>query len=562
MIRSVALLCVLAGGCAPRISVAPAGALGRFARAAVASADARASVAAARILAEGGNAVDAAVACAFALAVVEPHSSGIGGGGFLLYYEARTGRVRALDFRERAPRRAHRDLYSRDGRVRPRLASDGHLSIAVPGMVAGLWEAHRALGRLPWRRLVQPAVRLARRGYAVSRRMAEAAAQRADLLRRFGASARMFLPLGRPPRFGERLRHPELARTLRGVAERGAPAFYDGEVADRIAAEVRRGGGLLDRADLAAYRPIWREPVRGRYRGLEVISMPPPSSGGVHLIQMLNMLEGDDLRALTPGARAHLLVEVMRRAFADRATYLGDPAFARVPLRGLLDRRYARALRAGIDLARATPSAAVRPGEPGRYESPETTHLVVVDADGNAVSLTQSLNWVFGSGVVVPGTGILLNDTMDDFVAAPGEANRFGLLQGEANAIAPGKTPLSSMTPTLVLRNGRLWLALGTNGGPAIITGVLQVLVGRLDLGLDLAAAVAAPRLHHQWMPDAVLEEPTRPLGRVRDALSRRGHVVKPGQVLLWKVQAIEVGDRGERQGVADPRGEGAAAGF
>jgi gamma-glutamyltranspeptidase/glutathione hydrolase len=545
---------------APRVTLVPAGRLGRFARAAVATANPLASEAAARVLAEGGNAADAAIAAAFVLGVAEPQSSGIGGGGFLLYFEARTGAVRALDYRERAPRRAHRRMFRRRGRMRPRLAVDGHLAVAVPGTVAGLAEAHRALGRLPWRRLVDPAARIAEQGYEVRPRTAAALRDRAAVLRRYPASAREFFPLGRPPRAGERLRHPDLARTLRAIAEGGARVFYQGEIARRIAAEMRRGGGLVDEEDLRGYRAIWREPLRARWRDVEVASFPLPSSGGVHLVQMLNILERDDLRAISPATRAHLFVEAMRRAYADRATHLGDPAFHRVPLRGLLSKRYAAALRAGIDLRRATPSRRVRAGDPRRFESPSTSHLGVVDAEGNVVALTQSLNYGFGSGVVVPGTGILLNDTMDDFAIAPGRANLYGLVGGEANAVAPGKTPLSSMMPTLVLRRGRAFLALGGSGGSRIITAVLQVLIHRVALAMDLAAAVSAPRLHHQWLPDDVQVEPAMP-AQVLAGLERRGHRLRAGP-LLWRVQAVEIADDGTRLAVADPRGDGAAAGF
>jgi gamma-glutamyltranspeptidase/glutathione hydrolase len=527
----------------------------------VSSADARASEEAARVLAEGGNAVDAAITCALVLGVVEQQSAGIGGGGFLLSFEARTGRVHALDYRERAPRRAHRDMFLRHGAAVPRLSLDGHLSVAVPGTIAGLYEAHRKLGRLAWERLVKPAARIAERGYAVGRRVVRALRKRQRVLRRFPASTREFFPGGRVPQAGALLRHPDLAATLRAVSRGGAAAFYEGAVAERIALEMRRGGGILDGEDLRRYRPLWREPLRGRYRGLEVVSVPPPSSGGVLLLQILNILAEDDLSALDPGTRAHLLVEAMRRAFADRAAYLGDPAFAQVPVRGLTDRRYGRALRAGIDLARRTPSRRVQAGAPGRYESPNTTHLSVVDGEGNVVALTQSVNWTFGSGVVVPGTGILLNDTMDDFSVGPGSPNAFQLVGGEANAVAAGKAPLSSMTPTLVLRDGRPWLALGANGGSMIITGVLQVLLGRVALGRDLASAVSAPRLHHQWLPDEVLTERDRPLGKAAALLRRLGHRLR-GAISTWLVNSVELAPDGSRLGVADPRGEGATAGF
>jgi gamma-glutamyltranspeptidase/glutathione hydrolase len=526
----------------------------------VATANPEASAIAAAVLAAGGNAMDAAVAAAFAVGVAEPQSSGIGGGGFLLHYQASTGRIRSLDFRERAPRRAHRDLYRRGERIDSEAALNGHLAVAVPGMVAGLYEAHRRLGRLPWPQVVEGAARLAEEGYLLRPRTAARLRKRASVLRRYPASARELLPGGRVPAAGARLRHRDLGRVLRAVARDGPGAFYRGVIARRIAEEMRRGGGLVDEEDLASYRPVWREPVRSKYRDVEVVSMPPPSSGGVHLLQILNMVEGDDLPSLTPGARAHLLVEAMRRAYADRAVHLGDPAAWRVPVRGLLDKRYAKALRSGIRMHRATPSRAVRAGAPTRYERPGTTHLSVVDAAGDVVSLTQSVNASFGSGVVVPGTGILLNDTMDDFSIAPGVPNTYGLVGAEANSIAPGKVPLSSMAPTLVLRAGRPWLALGSPGGPTIITAVLQVLLARVVLGVDLADAVAAPRLHHQWLPDVVKTERSLP-ARVAVALRRRGHRVKRAKTFYWSVNAVEITPEGARLAVADPRGDGAAAG-
>jgi gamma-glutamyltranspeptidase/glutathione hydrolase len=322
---------------------------------------------------------------------------------------------------------------------------------------------------------------------------------------------------------------------------------------------ARCGSGILDAEDLRRYHPVWREPVKGRFRDLEIVSMPPPSSGGIHLVQMLNMIEKDDLAALDEGARAHLFAEVMRRAFADRAVHIGDPGFHKVPVRGLTDKGYAAALRRGIDPDRATPSRRVRSSTPARYESPDTTHLSIIDAAGNAVSLTQSINYGFGAGVVVPGTGILLNDTMDDFSVSPGTPNVFGLLGGEANAIAADKIPLSSMSPTIVLRQGRPWIALGASGGSTIITSVFQVLVRRTALGEDLYRAVAAPRIHQQWLPDVVILEPGAG-AEVERGLVRRGHAVKRRE-LPWNLQAVEVAPD-TRLGAADPRRDGAVSGY
>lgn len=547
----------------PVVSTVPKGQLGRFRQAVVASANPLASHEGALILAEGGTALDAAVTTALVLGVVEPHSAGIGGGGFLLHYDASSGAVSALDYRERAPRRAFRDLYQRDGGVQQRLAVDGHLAVGVPGTVAGLFEAHAKFGRLPWSRLVEPAARIAEGGYEVQPRVAAVLRLREKVLRRYPASVKEFFPDGRVPKAGERLRHPELAATLRAIGDTGPAPFYTGTIASRIAEEVARGGGLLDAQDLRDYQPLWREPVRGEVHGVEVFSMPPPSSGGLHVVQMLQMLQGDPLATLAPDARWHLLIEAMRRAYADRAEFLGDPDFVQVPRGGLLDARYLAERRRSIDPARATPSSSVRAGDARKYESPSTTHLSVLDGAGNAVSLTQSINYGMGAGVVVPGTGILLNDTMDDFSVAPGTANAYGLLGGEANAVAARKTPLSSMTPTLVLRDGKLWLALGSPGGATIISTVLNVLINRVVLGLELAQAVNAARIHHQWMPDVVLFERSGP--GADDALAAqlraRGHRVTRSDS-LGNVQAVELGADGTRYGVSDPRVDGAVSGF
>jgi gamma-glutamyltranspeptidase/glutathione hydrolase len=547
----------------PRVVTVSKGQLGRFSKAAVASANPVASFEAARILAAGGNAMDAAVACALVLGVVEPHSAGIGGGGFLLHYDGNTRQVRALDYRERAPRHAHAALYRRDGGVAQALARDGPLAVAVPGTVAGLFEAHRAHGHLPWRRIVEPAARIADEGYEVQPRVAQVLRKRERLLRRYDASARMFFLEGRIPRAGERLRHPELAATLRAIGEQGPSAFYAGETARRIAAEIARGGGVLDAEDLRRYKPIWRAPIRGRFRGVELVAMPPPSSGGVILLQMLGMVERDDLAKMAAGARAHLFAEVMRRAYADRATALGDPDFVRVPTRALLDARYVEARRAQIDSARATPSARIAAGVPPAAESDHTTHVSVVDAMGNAVTLTQSINYLMGSGIVVPGTGILLNDTMDDFAIAPDVPNEYRLVGATANAIAPYKTPLSSMTPAFVLRGGKLWLALGSPGGSRIITTIFNVLVNRVVLRMDLAAAVDAARLHHQWKPDQIVLETKRPLAgdALVAGLRARGHRVQHKD-RFCNVAAVEVTPDGARQAVADPRFDGAVAGY
>jgi gamma-glutamyltranspeptidase/glutathione hydrolase len=514
------------------------------------------------VLQEGGNAVDATVATAFALAVVEPYSSGLGGGGFALTFDPATGSVHALDFRETASSAARRDMFVRDGKADTSLSRTGPLAIAVPGFVSGLWELHGRGGSLAWSHLLEPAVELARQGFPVDARLQERIARHQGRLS--GAALEVFLPDGQVPRIGAILRQCDLARTIETIAQRGACAFYEGPLAQRLSRAVVSDGGLLTVEDLRAYRPCWREPVQGEYRGLTVVSMPPPSSGGVHLIQMLNILSGMDLGGWGYGSAAscHGLIEAMKFAFADRSLWLGDPDQVRVPTSRLIAKSYADSLRSRIRADAALSWRDVKGAPVLPTESDETSHLSVGDRDGRTVVATLTINLTFGSGFMAAGTGVLLNDEMDDFVAAPGVANAFGLIGGDANAVAPGKRPLSSMTPTLVLREGRVWLALGSPGGSRIITSVLQVIVNVVDHGMNLSQAVAAPRIHHQWYPPWVEYESYGLSPDTASLLRLKGHRLLPREA-MGNVQALMVDrESGRLLGASDPRGMGAASGY
>ncbi len=556
----------------------------------VVTAHPEATRAALKILKQGGNAVDAAVCAAFVLGVVEPYSSGLGGGGFMLVHRPLEGDPVALDFREQSPLAATRDMYLREGKVVPELSREGWLSVATPGQVAGLIQAQKQWGTLPRARLLAPAIRLARGGFPVTPRYRVLAEKSLAKLRRDPEASRIFLVKEKKkpgqataavgpesfivPPLGHKVIQRDLARTLQRISKLGAAGFYKGPVAQAIARGAREGGGILSAEDLAAYRPTERKPVVGQYRGFEIHSMPPPSSGGVILIELLNILEGYDLKA--DGWRApttlHLMVEAMRRAFADRNTQMGDPAFVKNPVDLLTNTGYAARLRATIDLARATPSSEIRPlGSMLAGESMDTSHLSIVDAAGNAVALTTTINYLFGAGVVAKGTGVLLNDEMDDFAAAPGAPNVFGLVQGEANAVGPRKVPLSSMSPTFVFglpgQGGqeegkrRLRWVLGSPGGPRIITTVLQVLIEVIDHEQDIQTAVSLPRLHHQWWPDRVLVEPGF------EAATLRGLRILGHELLLaepWSAaNCIAIDPETDLLfGGSDPRQEGLAEGF
>nr|WP_240807514.1 gamma-glutamyltransferase [Polyangium spumosum] len=509
------------------------------------------------ILRKGGGAVDAAIGVAFALAVVFPQAGNIGGGGFMVV-RAEKGEVRALDFRETAPAKATREMFF--GKNDASLV--GHLAAGVPGAVAGLWEAHRVYGKLPWKELVAPAIRLAEEGFSVDEGLAEILRHRAADLARFPSSAAMFLPGGEPLAVGAVLKNPELARALERIAERGAPGFYEGETARLIASEMKAGGGIVTAEDLAAYRPVWRTPVEMKYRGHEVFAMPPPSSGGLVLAFMLGVLEGHDLGKmgfLSPEA-LHVTVETSRRAFALRNHYLGDPAFVPIPTNGFVSAEALREARASIDPARATPSSEVGPGRGGANEKKHTTHFSIVDREGAAVALTTTINTSLGSAVVVRGGGFLLNNEMDDFATEPGRPNVFGLVQGEANAVAPGKRMLSSMTPTIVVGpDGAVRIVTGAAGGPTIISATLAVITNVLDHGMDATAAVGAPRVHHQHLPDQIFHEEGGLPEDVKKALGALGHRFEAWDAIA-DAPSIVRGPGGVWMGAAEPRNKSGLA--
>ncbi|HEX5726046.1 MAG TPA: gamma-glutamyltransferase [Longimicrobiaceae bacterium] len=530
----------------------------------VVTTDRVASEVGAEVLRRGGNAVDAAVATHFALAVVNPEAGNIGGGGFLVVRMA-DGTTAALDFREAAPLGATRDMFlDAAGNVTEK-SLVGHLAAGVPGSVAGMWEAHRRFGTLPWAELVQPAVNLAD-GVVVHERLAQSLKSHEGRLRTFPATAAVFLRNGAAPRVGDRLAQPDLAATFRRVQQEGADGFYRGRTAELVEAEMRRGGGVMSAADLARYRAVWRDPVRFRYRGHEVISMPPPSSGGVTMAEMLNILEGYDLRALgfLSAEHVHLFTEAARRAYADRNAYLADPDFVPQPVARMASDEYAAERRATIRRDRATQSVAVAPGLGAPpAEGASTTHYSIVDERGNAVAVTTTINSLYGNLVTVEGAGFLLNNEMDDFTAKPGVPNQFGLVQGAANAVAPGKRMLSAMTPTIVLDPaGRVKLVTGTPGGATIITSVVMAVSNVVDFGMPVAMATGAPRLHHQHLPDTLRYERNGLDSAVVLRLRAMGHVVTERPGFQGDVQSIVILPDGVISGIADPRRGGAAVGI
>ncbi len=510
----------------------------------------------AAVLAEGGNAVDAAVAVGFSLAVALPRAGNLGGGGFMLIHDAANGESIAIDYREQAPRRATRDMYlDTNGDVDRQRSMFSHMAAGVPGTVAGFYLAHQEYGSLPWERLLQPAIDMARNGVAVSFDLATLLSRRQERLCRFDAACGYFFKEGGEPYSpGEILVQDDLADTLELIAKHGPDAFYKGPIADLIVAEMERGGGLVDAESLAAYKPAVREPVRGTYQGYEVISMPPPSSGGIHIVQMLNILENFPMTSFGYGSADsfHLLAETLRLAFADRSEHLGDPDFYDVPLEWLMSKEYAREQAATIDMTKARKSEDVAPGVAPVAESEDTTHFSIIDAEGNVVANTYTLNFSYGSSIAVAGAGFLLNNEMDDFVAKPGVPNAYGLLGGDANAIAAGKRPLSSMTPTIVFADGEAWFATGSPGGSRIISTVLQMIVNVIDHGMNIAEATAAPRIHHQWFPDRLQLEPGISPDTIR-LLGERGHELQESRSTMGSVQAVAVRD-GVFRGAADPR--------
>ena len=514
------------------------------------------------IMAKGGNAVDAGVAVAFALAVTLPRAGNLGGGGFMLVHDAETGRTQAIDYRELAPSGASRDMFLDD---KGEADSDKSLytgaASGVPGTVAGMRMALDTYGSMPWADVIAPAIRLAEEGIIVTPDLADSLEAEREALMKHPSTAKIFFKEGgagyRP---GERLVQADLAATLKKVAAEGPDGFYKGAVAENIARAVQAAGGPMTVEDLAAYKPVLREPVRGSYRGYEIVSMPPPSSGGVHLIQILNTLEGYPIGALghNTAETIHLMAEAMKLAYADRSEYLGDPDFVDVPVAALTSKDYAAELRGKISAEYATPSAMIGPGDLAPYESDQTTHFSVVDKAGNAVSNTYTINLNYGSGLVAEGTGVLMNNEMDDFSAKPGVPNAFGLVGGDANAVQPGKRPLSSMTPTIVLKDGETWLVTGSPGGARIITTVLQVILNTIDHGMNVAEASTAPRVHHQWLPDELrIEE-----GISRDTLRQlaaKGHTISEKPVMGSTQSIMRDPASGALLGASDPRRPDAA---
>jgi gamma-glutamyltranspeptidase/glutathione hydrolase len=535
----------------------------------VVTADRHATDVGVEILARGGNAVDAAVATAFALAVTYPTAGNIGGGGFMVVRLA-DGETAALDFREKAPLAATRDMYLEpDGAAGDR-SLYGPLAAGVPGSVRGLWEAHRRFGTMDWAQLVEPAIRLAG-GFEVHPSLHDGLTRLARRIGEFDPARRaqfqgtldQFLPGGSPPAVGTVFSQPDLTGTLRRIADRGPAGFYSDETARLIVAEMKRGGGVITLRDLDRYTAEWREPIVFDYRGYTVISMPPVSSGGATMAELANILEGYRLEALPfdSDERVHLLAEAMKRAFSDRNTYLGDPAFVRMPLERMLSEGYAAERRSEIDRAAATPSSAVGPALGPVDHGSDTTHFSIVDRHRNAVAVTTTINTAFGSLVTVPGAGFLLNNEMDDFAVAPGSPNVFGLVQGEANAIVAGKRMLSSMTPTIVLDHEReLWLVTGSPDGPRIITAVLQSISNAIDYRMNVSALVNAPRVHHQHLPDHIVIEKGGFSGATLEGLRALGHEIREVGS-MGSVQAIMVSPDGTLTGAADPRGAGLARG-
>ncbi|MDP2138555.1 MAG: gamma-glutamyltransferase [Candidatus Didemnitutus sp.] len=545
----------------------------------VVSAHHLASAAGVEILQKGGNAVDAAIATGLALSVVYPWAGPLGGGGFMLVHLA-DGRQIAIDYRESAPAAATRDMYlAPDGSLIKGAGSSttGWRASGVPGNVAGFAYAleNYGSGKITWAELCEPARRLAREGHRMSQTTALALRNAEPLLGLFDESRSVFLKGGAFYSAGDLWVQSDLGETLARLQRHGPREFYEGETAQFIAAAMQKNGGTITLADLKAYRPVERAPLRGNYRGHEIVTMPPPSSGGIALLQMLGMLEWHDVGSLghSSAAKYHLFAEVMKRAFRDRAEYIGDPAFVHVPVAQLLAPAYVQNRMADFSPDRATPAAAVQPGlgkyvAAARTESPETTHYSVVDSAGNAVANTYTLNGGFGSGVTIPGTGILMNNEMDDFTSKPGAPNMFGLIQGEANAIAPSKRPLSSMTPTFVFKDGKLLLVTGSPGGPTIINTVLQVVTNVIDFNMPVQRAVEAPRIHHQWLPDVLTFEAYGISADTEAALQARGHLIKERTSYEGATQgdaeSIAIDPKtGLRQGAADPRkGDSAAVGF
>lgn len=521
------------------------------------------------IMKKGGNAVDAAIAVGLTLAVVYPEAGNIGGGGFMLIGKA-NGEARVIDYREMAPKAASRDMYvDKDGNLIKGEGSSliGYKAAGVPGTPAGFDLAFKKYGsgKVKWRDLVEPARLLAANGYTLSKRLAEKLVAAKDGFALYEDSNRIFLNNGDYFKEGDVLRQPELAETLGRIAVKGAREFYEGRTAKMIAAHMTSHGGLITAKDLKNYRAVERTPLRGNYRGCEIITVPPPSSGGAVMLEALNILEGFDLRKMPSdsAAKYHLLAEAMRRAYADRSEFMGDPDFSKIPVASLIDKSYAAQRRSSIDRRKASNSKDISHGSVVGKEPTETTHFTVIDKTGMVVTNTYTLNDYYGSKVTAKGTGVILNNEMDDFTSQPGKPNMYGLVQGERNAIQPRKRMLSSMTPTIVLRpDGSFWFAVGARGGPRITTAVLQTIINVIDHDMDIQAAIDAPRVHHQWLPDEIVFEPNGMSSDTVSILTGFGHKFAAKPEFLAAATGIMVDQKGVRLGAIDSRSDGMAVGY
>lgn len=531
-------------------------------QAAVVSARIEASEAGKTVMQQGGNAYDAMVATSFALTVVYPVAGNITGGGFFVYRSAE-GEVGSLDYREMAPLGAHKDLYlDENGNVIPKLSTVGGMAVGIPGSVAGILEVHKKMGTLPLKQLMQPAIDLAEKGYVVTEKQAKSFKKYSELFVEVNGKDTFF---AQGHQAGDTIVNPALAKTLRAIAEKGNEGFYDGWVAQAMVNKTRATGGILSLEDLKAYSPRWREPVQFSYKDLNLISMGPPSSGGICLAQLMQMVEPYDLKAMghnSPEAM-HVMVEAERRSYADRAHFLGDPDFVTIPQDHLLDKTYANERMQNFSTDKATLSSEVSHGDIIVVERDETTHFSIVDKEGNAVSVTTTLNGAYGSKVFVDELGVFMNNEMDDFSSKPGTPNMFGLTGSKANSIAPKKRMLSSMTPTIVEKNGDLYMVVGTPGGSTIITSVFQTILNVYEHGMEMQEAVDAPRFHHQWLPDIVVLEPDSFENTVVEELKSKGHTIEAKYSrIIGKVDAIHKNEKGQLSVGADTRGDDAAATF
>lgn len=514
------------------------------------------------ILKKGGNAIDASIAVQFALAVVYPNAGNIGGGGFLVYRDAK-GKTDALDYREKAPLKAFEDMYwDKDGNAIKDLSLYGQFSAGVPGTVDGMVKAHEKYGKLNWKELVQPAINLARKGFKITKQQASELTNKHNDFVKYNSKMNA-LTSKASWKEGDLLVQKDLANTLKLIQQKGRAGFYEGKTADLIVKEMKRGNGIISHEDLKSYQSVWRTPVSGNYKGFKVISMPPPSSGGIALVSLFQSIEDYPINkwGFQADSTIQVMVEAERRVYADRAEHLGDPDFINVPQKQLLDKSYNVNRMKDFSFDKATLSSAIKAGEIIGKESMETTHYVIVDKDGNASSVTTTLNNSYGSLVVVEGAGFLLNDEMDDFSVKPGTPNLYGLVGGKANAIEPSKRMLSSMTPSILEKDGKLFMVVGTPGGSTIITSVFQAILNVVDFGMTMQEAVAAPRFHHQWLPDRIDYEPNAISENVRESLKQKGYTLKERKT-YGRVEGILVNADGTYQAGADPRGDDKAIGY